>query len=471
MFQFRKLLILIWLFICILNLLAEEITFSDIPVLDQYIKKGLLDNLALQQKEFSYESSIKTLDEARGLFFPSVNIEARYSKSDGGRIIEFPVGDLMNPVYQGINDLLISLGQPTRPYPTLQNEQIPFLRETEHDTKLRIIQPVFNTSIWFNYNIKSDMKDISLLETSAYKRELIFEIKKAYYNVLKIDHLVKLAWQTKVLIEENLRISHKLFDNQKVTKDVVYRVKSDLSGIEQYIAEIENAQKMAAYYFNFLLNRPLDEYIEIVQDNNLNFPDEFEIEEQKQIALKNREEIKKIEKAIEITESGQKLAVSEFLPSVNLIGDIGYQGEDYYFDSEHDYKMLSAVATWNLFRGFQDKAKYQQAEINRKRIEKQLEEVKNQIQLQVEDIILKIKAARLSITAANEQEISARESFRLTEKKYEEGMAAQIEYLDARKNWTEAQVNQISAGFTFLVKKAELEKIAASLPLEPEQEN
>lgn len=46
----------------------------------------------------------------RGMFLPSVSIEARYSRAGGGKIIEFPVGDLMNPVYgTGLLYLLLPL--------------------------------------------------------------------------------------------------------------------------------------------------------------------------------------------------------------------------------------------------------------------------------------------------------------------------------------------------------------------------
>lgn len=457
--------IVIWIMPAPISIYGEEGVFSDIPILNSYIQGGLVNNLALKQKEFSYQKSIKALDEARGMFFPSVNLDARYSKADGGRLIEFPVGDLLNPAYQSINEIFIALDQPPRPFPVLENEYIRFLRETEHDTKVRVVQPVFNSSIWYNYKIKSDLKDISQIDVSIYKRELIYEIKKVYYNILRLDHLYGLAEETETLIKENLRISQKLFENQKITKDVVYRAKSDLSGVAQYLAEIGNSRRTAASYFNFLLNRSLDEPIVMADDGQLNFTMNYELEAQKQIALQNRDELIKIRKAIELTGNTKKMAGGEFLPAISLAGDFGYQGEQYNFDEAHDYWMVSGIMQWNLFRGFQDKAKYQQAEISKKQLQTRYEELKNQIQLQVQDAALKINAAQLSMAAAREQVISARESFRLMEKKFDEGMAAQVQYLDARNNWTKAQVNLISAGYQLLIYQAELEKATASIRL------
>ena len=67
--------------------------------LQAYIKDGLENNLALQQKKDDYSKSIEVLREANGMFFPSVSLNARYTTAQGGRVIEFPVGDLLNGVY------------------------------------------------------------------------------------------------------------------------------------------------------------------------------------------------------------------------------------------------------------------------------------------------------------------------------------------------------------------------------------
>jgi hypothetical protein len=97
--------------------------------LEWYIQEGLKNNLALKQKEFSLNRSIAALDEARGLFMPSIGINARYTRADGGREIVFPIGDLMNPVYSSLNSLMGYDAFPT----DLENESINFLREKEHD--------------------------------------------------------------------------------------------------------------------------------------------------------------------------------------------------------------------------------------------------------------------------------------------------------------------------------------------------
>jgi len=78
--------------------------------LENYIRVGLESNLALQQQKFSLAQSIEALNEARGKYFPSIDIGARYTRAGGGREIIIPVGDLVNPIYKTLNALLEAQG-------------------------------------------------------------------------------------------------------------------------------------------------------------------------------------------------------------------------------------------------------------------------------------------------------------------------------------------------------------------------
>ena len=47
--------------------------------LDKYINEGLVNNLALKQKEVNYLKSMEVLKQARALFFPDISLNARYT--------------------------------------------------------------------------------------------------------------------------------------------------------------------------------------------------------------------------------------------------------------------------------------------------------------------------------------------------------------------------------------------------------
>ena len=102
-------------------------------VLTQYINTGLENNIALQRKYDSLEISLLALRASRGLFYPDLSFNARYSVAEGGRMIDFPVGDLLNPVYQTLNELT-----QRQQFPAVTNMQFPVSRPTEQETKLSL---------------------------------------------------------------------------------------------------------------------------------------------------------------------------------------------------------------------------------------------------------------------------------------------------------------------------------------------
>ncbi|HLN54837.1 MAG TPA: TolC family protein [Bacteroidales bacterium] len=425
-------------------------------VLDDYIRYGLDNNLALKQKEADYKKSIEALREARGLFYPDISFQARYTVSEGGRVIEFPVGDLLNPVYLTLNQLTSS-----QMFPLLENQEILFLRPHEQETKLRLIQPVINPDIYYNSRIKKELTLLEESDVSQYKRELRAEIRKAYYNVAMADGILSMLKETRSLLLENIRVNKKLIENQKVTMDYLYRSQAELSKFDQELQNAGKNRKIASAYFNFLLNRPLGDSITIVQPDG--FPSLSGLSgEYTRVALENREELQKLESYNNIAKLKESMESSGKIPDLSLVVDYGLQGTEYRFNREEDYVQASALLSWNLFKGFQNRSKIRQAAIDREIAERQLEEARKQIELQVLSTISELLTAEKGIAAAESRLKNANEGFRLVSRKYEEGQATQIEYLDARSTMTQAASNLIISKFTYLSAFAEFEKVAAT---------
>src|ERR1700741_175045 len=115
-------------------------------VIDDYVREGLRSNLGLRAQSLEVERAAAALDEARARYFPEAAFAARYSRSEGGRTIDVPLGDALNPAYQTLNDLLVQQGQQPQ-FPVVQNETIAFLREREQDTRITLRMPLINAAI------------------------------------------------------------------------------------------------------------------------------------------------------------------------------------------------------------------------------------------------------------------------------------------------------------------------------------
>jgi len=387
------------------------------------------------------------------MFFPDLSINARFSVADGGRVIEFPVGDMLNPVYSTLN-LLTGSNQ----FPDIENQEFTFYRPIEHETKATLIQPIFNPSIYHNYKIKKELVNVENVNIDIYKRELVKEIKCAYFNYLKTEKILSLLYQTIKLLEENVRVTESLFENDKVTVDIVYRSKAELSKIEQEISYAIKHNKVSRSYFNFLLNRPLNSDIIITEANDFVLTG-FDVKSDETKAFSNRGELLKIKTYQQISENLVALNRSFYLPDIYGIIDYGFQGAKYSFTGDDDFIMASVVLKWNLFNGFQKESKVKQAIIDQQDLQNRYKEAEQLVTLEVTNACYSLQASAMTIVAAESQLSSASKAFEITNKRFRQGQATLLEFIDARTTKTNADINLIISQFEYQIEYAEYERI------------
>ncbi|MEI9921275.1 MAG: TolC family protein [Bacteroidota bacterium] len=427
-------------------------------VLQGYIDEGVKSNLQLKQEQLNYDKSLEALNLARALYFPQVAINASYSLASGGRKIELPLGDLLNPVYSTLNKLTDS-----NQFPMLANQSINFLPNNFHDTKVRVIQPIFNPDIYFNFKAQKELISVQQAQKNAYENELRYSIASAYYQYLQSEEALKVLVETRGFLTELLKVNQKLVANQKATKDVVLGAEYEINKIDQQLAETAKDNEVSKAYFNFLLNRELTK--EIVIDSTLVSSNESQsLEQLRETALSQRQEIKQLQSGL--AASGQVVELnraSALLPKINVVGDIGYQGFQYKFDNSQQYALVQFSLSWDLFRGGEKRAKTQQARIDYQVVENKMEQLRRQIELQVIQTHYERQASEQAWTTAQSGVRAAEKNFQIVRSKYNEGQAIMLEYLDAQNKWTTARLTQSLRLFDLLRAEAALQKTIASI--------
>ena len=277
--------------IVLVPLLASGLSAQSI--IDEYVKEGVTNNIVLQQKKISYEKAVYSLRSATSLFFPSVQLQASYTSGDGGRSIDIPVGDLMNPVYQTLNQLTGS-----NAFPQIQNVKENLFPNQFYDVRLRTSMPIINTDVIFNREIESSQLQIKEYEVNLYKREIIKEIKTAYYSYMSSLEAIKIYESTLILAGEAKRVNESLIKNGAGLPVYLLRSESEIENLNALLSEAETKSLNAKRYFNFLLNRDLDETINVYSSEKYD-----PVFESSLINLDPREEIKMLSSAVELNES------------------------------------------------------------------------------------------------------------------------------------------------------------------------
>ena len=425
-------------------------------VLDRYIAEGLKNNQQLLQESLAVTSSQLALSESKGLFLPTVNLQSDYTLADGGRTINFPIGDLLNPVYNTLNQMT-----GTDQFPTIENVNEQFFPNNFHDTKIRIIQPLFNSDIYYHQKAQQQLLKASEAKKAAYEAELTKEIKVAYYNYWQAVEAIRIYGSNQELLEALVDFNQKRHREDQVTLDEVYRAQFELAQLQADISAARADEATAKAYFNFLLNKDHDATIEvdpsltigtlINEENRVSYED----------ALNRRQELNQIRFAQEAQFQAIRLAQGTRLPQVNAVFDMGYQGEDYRFGSEENYWLLNLGFSWSIFKGFRAKRQVEQAKVSLDIIESQKQQLKRQIALEVTRANSSFNAAKQQYRSQELAHKSADKSFDIMSSKYRESQVLLVQYLDARTVALSARLQLNLSKYRLLASKAQLDRALA----------
>ena len=455
-------------------------------ILDGYIRLGLDSNLALHQRNFDWQKAQLDLKRARALFYPQLDFNSQYTAANGGRSQSIPVGDLLNNVYSTLNQLT-----GTNKFPQVANQNIQFLPNDYHDTKMEISLPLFNVDLQHNKQVNGELINTRRADVDIYRRDLVQHIRQAYYQYLQAGKAVDIYSNALGLVKENRRVSEKFVANRMATKEIVLRAQAQVSQVESSLIEAKNNLRNAAAYFNFLLNRPLETPVLVdpalttdpaltaapggagdsaagsIASSGATSPAAAPIPG---LAPRNfyaelpagREELDKLRSVQRILESNLRWNKSYLYPKLSTFYDIGFQGYGFRFNSSQFYQLAGVQLLWPLFRGGDNKYKIRQTAIDIAATGDQYRELTQQLTLQVQTVSNDYSSAVETLQSLSDEVNSARETYRLAERRFNEGQALQIELVDARTQMTGAEIRYSLGRLTVLNRAADLERVTAS---------
>lgn len=423
-------------------------------VAQEYIEAALASNLALQGQQLEVARATAALAAARARFLPEVALQARYTRADGGRDIEFPVGTLLNPAYQTLNELLVAQGQPPR-FSPLPDASIPFQREREQDTRITLRQPLYQPAILASAREKQEL----LRGTHAAQQTLVAQLRRdvylSYLNWLKALRARTLLEISALVLDENLRVIESLLRNGRITQDQVLRAQTERLAMTQQLREARSAIDQARSYVNFLLNRPLDTPLEDARDTF------EEVSLPKPVALASagdrRPEMQQLDAFAAAASAQQQVAASALRPTLSLGVDVGTQGQSWSLGPGHNYATASLVLSWKFFDGGANRAEVDRAALAARKARLQQQQLVQQINLETQQASDRLSESIDSLGVAESRAEVARAALLIAQRKRDAGSISQVEFLDARSAQAAADLSLIVTRFELLQRRVELQ--------------
>ncbi len=425
-------------------------------MLDHYVRIGLANNRGVRQQEFYLEKSLSALQEAKALYYPNISVQATYTRAGGGRTVDLPVGDLMNPVYATLNQLTR-----TTSFPQIENQTILLNPNNFYDARLHVTMPLINAELSYNESIKEQQTTLQQIEIAIYKRELVRDIKSGYYRYMQAVDARTIYRAALSLAQEALRVNQALFANGKANRTALLRSENEIA---KYTAQSESAEetiRTAQAYFNFLLNLPAT--TTIMTDTNKVYP--ASVVSIDTTAISGREELSKLGTARSLQQSVKSLHSSYLIPKVNVFADAGSQAFDWKVNNKSAYYFAGISFQWDIFDAGTHKHREAQAQNELNALIEQTDYVRQQLQLQLTTARNAHSSALSMYRASLVQVANAERYYQDVKLLHSNGQALLIELFDAQQQLTSARLQSSIALYDTYIKLADIERATASFML------
>jgi outer membrane protein TolC len=445
------------LFIPMFSIIAT-VSLAQQNILDSYISEAFKNNEGLHGEQLQLEKSLYALNEAHALFLPNISFGASYSKADGGRTIDLPIGDLLNPVYKSLNQLTTSTA-----FPNLQNQSFLLNPDNYYDARFRTTLSLINSEIYYNEKIKKETISQQRAAVDVYKRELVKEIKVAYYKYYQAVKAMEIYNNALNLVNENIRVNQSLLKNGMRNSTALTRSETEKQKIEASITQASGNRNNIQAYINFLINRSLESAI--ILDSG-----SFITETKSFTAIMNtnsddREELQQLQSAIQTHELNKKLQSAYMIPKINTYLDLGSQGYKFQYNNKTQYYVWGLSLEMNLFAGGLHKYRIQQASVGKQTAESNYKEISAQLQMQLVQSVNNLHTAMSDYQNAKTQLSLAEKYYTDQLKIYKAGQLLYIELLDALTQLTNARLQVAVTIANVQVAYANTERNAATYPL------
>ncbi len=433
--------------ICLIFILGRDLKGQDFTSM---ISDAWENNDQLKSINFQLESAAHYLKEAKSMFGPSVVFGTEYTLAAGGRTIDFPVGDLLNPVYSTLNGIT-----QTNVFPQIDNVSTQLFPNNFYDARFRITQPIYFPDLAINRKLKEESIQIKELEVKAYKRLISKEVMLAYFQYALSEKAIYIYSDADTLLMEAKRTTQSLIKNGVALPTALSRIENQIATVKAQHVEAVTNNINAKRYFNFVTGQDRDESVP-----KLALP---YLPSDSQLNPENKEEIKQLEKGIVMRKLSLDKENQFYLPKLGAQLDFGSQAFDFGFQP---YALLGVRLDVNLFdskrhthRLSSVKAEVMGAESQKRQLEKQFDLQVNVTKENLNSAILQSQTY-LSRIAANEK--IYKEIFT----KYKEGTANYLELIDAQTQLTQVKIQLLIAQNTAWVKWAEYVYATASYPIQ-----
>jgi len=301
--------------------------------------------------------------------------------------------------------------------------------------------------------------DVQQETLRAKKLDVEFETKRLYYGLL-------LAYETERIAKDALTqaIAHyedvkHMFEQGTASRFDLLQSGVQVSLLEPDVVRAGNEIDSLKAELNKLLARKVDSPIETKEKLAYSF---IKIEENEflKIAYLERPEIKLKSLGVDIDKWGIAMAKSGYRPQVDLSGGYSYRSDNLgnLFNEKQRNWNAGISVNFPIFEGFSTKAKVDAARARFAQAKISKDNLVDQIAVEVRKACLNLAGSEAIIKSQKDNVEQAHEALRIANVSYTNGVAINLDVLDAQVSLAQIQKNLAAGIYDYLMAQAYLDR-------------
>ena len=436
--MFKKILILIFVNALLINIQAQNKNIIYLSW-ENVVNISLQDNLTLKSKLLDYKAQNLEEWKAVASFIPTFSYQGTAVRN-----LELPV--------------FIFMGQR-------------FVVGTNYSFQhsLDLTFPLFTGGMrWFNLSMQKSLRKSLSEELKGEESQTVLNALQAYYSIMLSNELMKTADEAVKVALENLNSVEKHYKAGIATELDLKRANAQYySALPQL--EAASSNKLLSYQrLKTILRIPLNDSLvvtdSLISKNFLVDYSSLTLDEFKNLAFEKRNDIRAIEHKLDATDESEKIALSQFAPTLSFSANITHQAQmENAKVSWNDYIRSKAIALtlyWPLFEGGKKIVDYQLAQIRTDQMKLALSQVKDMASLDVEEKYYTYKEVIKSLKSLQQAMEQSKESMRISSLMYNNGMSTQLDVLNAQLLYTKSKADYLQGIFNYNISQLQLLKAA-----------
>ncbi len=422
---------------------AQKVT----PItLSDAIQLAVKNNRQLQAARQGTEAALSGVGQARGAFFPRLDVIEGFTYSDKPTLVFSNLLDQAS--FKQTNFAVSSLNQPT-PLTNLSSQ-------------IRLEQPLYTGGkLSANLGQAKASAEASRESTKRTEQEVVVGVIEAYYQVLLADGNAKVVDKALESARAQLKRSKDLYEKGLAVRADYLRTQVLMGGLERERMEAENLVIINHSRLRQALGVDAGQFglIDPVKVDNTPLEDLGSL---KIRAKEQRPDLKAALKEVERSQASIQAARAAYYPSLGLVTQI--ESNTRKFSRSGESFAVFVNARWNLFNGFTTQEKVVETEALHKRAKLLHEDLLRGADLEVETAYLGLVTSRRQVAVARENVVQAQEALRMTADRYTAGLVRNVDVLDGETALKKAEQDLLLAQVRSQIFRARLKLATGERP-------